>query len=85
MKDAKTHDSLAGELDVLCFKIEAAGVIDKLPSLVIRGISNYCDSYKHNQWQGYTAFTSAAYAKSLLSTVPAIMTCRQLGKSIPCI
>jgi nucleoside phosphorylase len=83
MKDAKTRDSIAQELDVLCFEMEAAGVMDELPSLVIRGICDYCDSHKHNQWQGYAAFTSAAYAKLLLSTVPAAMNPRQLGKGIP--
>ncbi|OJI99831.1 hypothetical protein ASPVEDRAFT_127771, partial [Aspergillus versicolor CBS 583.65] len=70
MKDAKTRDSIADELDILCFEMEAAGIMDELPSLVIRGICDYCDSHKHKEWQPYAALTAAAYAKTLLSTVP---------------
>jgi nucleoside phosphorylase len=71
MKDAKTRDSLAKELDILCFEMEAAGVMDQLPCLVIRGVCDYCDSHKNNAWQGYAALTAAAYTKLLLSVVPA--------------
>lgn len=73
MKDAKTRDSIADELDIICFEMEAAGIMDELPSLVIRGICDYCDSHKHKEWQPYAALTAAAYAKTLLSTVPVIM------------
>ncbi|KAL4778905.1 nucleoside phosphorylase domain-containing protein [Aspergillus varians] len=80
IKDAKTRDSIAQELNVLCFEMEAAGVIDEIPSLVIRGICDYCDSHKNKQWQGYAAWTAAAYAKSLLSTVPAVFNNRESRK-----
>ncbi|KAI3035032.1 hypothetical protein CBS76997_10834 [Aspergillus niger] len=70
MKDAKTRDSIARDLDILCFEMEAAGLMDELPSLVIRGICDYCDSHKNKQWQGYAALAAAAYAKALLSVVP---------------
>ncbi|EAW16767.1 Pfs, NACHT and WD domain protein [Aspergillus fischeri NRRL 181] len=70
MKDAKTRDRLAQEHGILCFEMEAAGLMDKLPTLVIRGICDYCDSHKQKQWQGYAALAAAAYAKLLLSIVP---------------
>jgi nucleoside phosphorylase/tetratricopeptide (TPR) repeat protein len=70
MKDAPTRDSIARELDILCFEMEAAGLMDQLPSLAIRGICDYCDSHKQKLWQGYAALAAAAYAKSLLSMVP---------------
>lgn len=70
MKDARTRDSIAEELGILCFEMEAAGIMDELPSLVIRGICDYCDSHKHKEWQPYAALAAAAYAKALLSTVP---------------
>ncbi|EED12256.1 Pfs, NACHT, and Ankyrin domain protein [Talaromyces stipitatus ATCC 10500] len=70
MKDAKTRDLIAQELDILCFEMEAAGLMDQLPCLVIRGICDYCDSHKSKQWQGYAAVTAAAYAKGLLKVVP---------------
>jgi nucleoside phosphorylase len=56
----------------LCFEMEAAGIMDQLPCLVIRGICDYCDSHKSNEWQGYAALTAAAYSKALLSIVPLV-------------
>ncbi|KAE8132449.1 violaceus kinesin [Aspergillus pseudotamarii] len=70
MKDAKTRDSIAQDLGILCFEMEAAGLMDELPSLAIRGICDYCDSHKNKQWQGYAALAAAAYTKALLSVVP---------------
>ncbi|GCB25793.1 kinesin light chain [Aspergillus awamori] len=70
MKDAKTRDSIARDLDILCFEMEAAGLMDELPSLVIRGICDYCDSHKNKQWQRYAALAAASYAKALLSVIP---------------
>ncbi|PYH86801.1 hypothetical protein BO82DRAFT_51751 [Aspergillus uvarum CBS 121591] len=51
--------------------MEAAGLMDKFPCLVIRGIPYYADSHKNKQWQGYAAATAAAYAKELLSVINA--------------
>ncbi|KAL3479687.1 nucleoside phosphorylase domain-containing protein [Aspergillus californicus] len=70
MKDGQTRDSLAQELGVLCFEMEAAGLMDHFPCLVIRGISDYADSHKNKDWQGHAAITAAAYAKELLSEIP---------------
>ncbi|KAE8396152.1 hypothetical protein BDV23DRAFT_193008 [Aspergillus alliaceus] len=70
MKNAKIRDSIAQELDILCFEMEAAGLMDQLPCLVIRGICDYCDSHKHKQWQGYSALAAAVYARALLEVVP---------------
>jgi nucleoside phosphorylase len=66
MKHGKTRDQLGQELDIICFEMEAAGVMDILPCLVIRGICDYSDSHKNKEWQEYAAATSAAYAKELL-------------------
>ncbi|KAH7011803.1 hypothetical protein EDB80DRAFT_401564 [Ilyonectria destructans] len=69
MKHGRTRDQLAQELDILCFEMEAAGLMDSLPCLVIRGICDYSDSHKNKQWQAYAAATAAAYAKELLSVI----------------
>ncbi|PLB41701.1 Pfs, NB-ARC and TPR domain protein [Aspergillus candidus] len=69
MKDGKKRDSLAQSTDILCFEMEAAGLVDQLPCLVVRGICDYCDSHKHKEWQGYAALAAAAYVKELLSVV----------------
>lgn len=57
---------MAQELDVICFKMEAAGLVDHVPCLVVRGICDYADTHKSKEWQKYAAATAAAYAKELL-------------------
>jgi nucleoside phosphorylase len=65
-----TRDRLRKELGVICFEMEAAGLMDNFPCLVIRGICDYADSHKNKRWQPYAAATAAAYAKELLSIIP---------------
>jgi len=69
MKNALTRDRLAAEKDVLCFEMEAAGLMNHFPRLVIRGVCDYSDSHKNKEWQGYAAMAAAAYAKDLLHKV----------------
>lgn len=69
MRDALTRDRLSGELDVLCFEMEAAGLMNYFECLVIRGICDYSDSHKNKEWQEYAAATAAAYAKELLMII----------------
>lgn len=69
MKDASIRDKLAEEEDVLCFEMEAAGLMNNFPCLVIRGICDYSDSHKNKDWQGYAAMAAAAYAKDLLRNI----------------
>lgn len=70
MKDAVLRDKLAREKDALCFEMEAAGLMNHFPCLVIRGICDYADTHKNNMWQGYAAMTAAAYTKDLLGRIP---------------
>jgi nucleoside phosphorylase len=70
MRHGVTRDQLREKHGVLCFEMEAAGLMDDFPCLVIRGICDYADSHKNKQWQGYAAATAAAYAKELLYMIP---------------
>jgi nucleoside phosphorylase len=70
MRHGATRDRLRRELNVLCFDMEAAGLMDSFPCLVVRGICDYADSHKNKQWQPYAAAAAAAYAKELLYIVP---------------
>ncbi|EEA28309.1 hypothetical protein TMatcc_003365 [Talaromyces marneffei ATCC 18224] len=80
IRDAKMRDILAQEdPGILCFEMEAAGLMDQFPCLVIRGISDYTDSHKTEVWQPYAASVAAAYAKELLSVISA----RQIWKATP--
>lgn len=69
MKDVYIRDKLAEEEDVLCFEMEAAGLINHFPCLVIRGICDYANSHKNKAWQGYAAMAAAAYTKRLLAKI----------------
>ncbi|KAJ6258208.1 Nephrocystin-3 [Drechslerella dactyloides] len=66
IKDGVTRDRIGNDVGAICFEMEAAGLMDHFPCLVIRGICDYSDSHKNKRWQSYAALTAAAYAKELL-------------------
>jgi nucleoside phosphorylase len=70
MKDALIRDKLAAEKGVLCFEMEAAGLTNHFPCLVIRGVCDYAESHKNKEWQRFAAMMAAAYAKDLLCQIP---------------
>ncbi|KAL6697324.1 hypothetical protein J3F84DRAFT_394022 [Trichoderma pleuroticola] len=71
IKDAAVRDRLNEDLDgnVLCIEMEAAGLMNDFPCLVVRGICDYADSGKNKDWQEYAAAVAAAYAKEILSVL----------------
>jgi nucleoside phosphorylase len=69
IKDALERDFLAKRDNILCFEMEAAGLMDDFPCVVIRGICDYADSHKNKKWQPYAAAIAAAFAKKLLSVI----------------
>ncbi|KAL6699880.1 ankyrin repeat-containing domain protein [Trichoderma pleuroticola] len=68
IKDAEFRDGLDRRYggNVLCVEMEAAGLMNNFPCIVIRGICDYADSQKNNDWQEYAAAVAAAFAKELL-------------------
>ena len=70
VKDGRQRDQLAQEFGAYCVEMEAAGLMNDFPCLVIRGICDYADSHKNKEWQGYAAAVAAAYTKELLLVVP---------------
>jgi nucleoside phosphorylase len=71
MRNAAERDKVSAELGgVLCFEMEAAGLMNSFPCLVIRGVCDYADSHKNKRWQAYAAATAAACAKEMLSVIP---------------
>lgn len=71
IKDAILRDSLNKDLGghVLCVEMEAAGLINNFPCIVIRGICDYADSHKNKEWQEHAAAVAAAFGKELLEYV----------------
>ncbi|KAK2049327.1 purine and uridine phosphorylase [Colletotrichum somersetense] len=77
----KTRDKYSQELGgVLCFEMEAAGLMNRFPCIVIRGICDYADAHKNKQWQPYAAATAAAYAKELLHIIPLLVPSNSDGR-----
>jgi nucleoside phosphorylase len=67
VRNGLERDRISRELGgVLCFEMEAAGLMNTFPCLVIRGICDYSDSHKNKDWQAYAAAVAAAYTKELL-------------------
>jgi nucleoside phosphorylase len=65
------RNKLQKDYNVICFEMEGAGVIQKHPCLIVRGICDYSDSHKNKTWQPYAAATAAAYTRELLESMPA--------------
>ncbi|KAJ5320677.1 NACHT nucleoside triphosphatase [Penicillium antarcticum] len=63
--------------------MEAAGLMNDFPCIVIRGICDYADSGKGKTWQEYAAAVAAAYAKELLGCVqPSVVDAEDSAKAI---
>ncbi|KAL7940378.1 hypothetical protein V8C42DRAFT_362745 [Trichoderma barbatum] len=71
IKDAIFRNKLNKDLGghVLCVEMEAAGLVNNFPCVVIRGICDYADSHKNKDWQEHAAAMAAALAKELLQYV----------------
>ncbi|KAF4119619.1 NACHT domain [Geosmithia morbida] len=83
MKDALVRDRLAEEKGVLCFEMETAGLMNQFKCLVIRGICDYSDSHKSEDWRGYAAIVAAASDDTsgwLLLPEPSANYARALGR-----
>ncbi|PLB37585.1 Pfs, NACHT and Ankyrin domain protein [Aspergillus candidus] len=88
VKSSAFRDKVARELKILCFEMEAAGLMDILPCIPIRGICDYSDSHKSKDWQKYAAATAAAYATELLQELPVTevhtrVSCRSVPQQVP--
>ncbi|KAL2867561.1 ankyrin repeat-containing domain protein [Aspergillus lucknowensis] len=72
VKDGAFRDQINARLGgrVLCFEMEAAGLMNEFRCVVVRGICDYADSHKNKRWQEYAATVAAAMAKEILLTVP---------------
>ncbi|KAM5363217.1 hypothetical protein ACJA88_013655 [Fusarium oxysporum] len=66
MKHVGERDEYARDLGILCFEMEAGGLMNTWPCIVIRGICDYSDSHKNDAWHKYAALAAAAYARELI-------------------
>ncbi|EPS44850.1 hypothetical protein H072_1186 [Dactylellina haptotyla CBS 200.50] len=63
----KLNKDLGGKL--LCIETEAAGLMSNFPGIVIRGVCDYADSHKNEDWQEHAAAVAAAFAKELITHI----------------
>lgn len=72
MRHGITREKLRKKHGMLCFKMEAAGLMNNFPCLVIRGICDYSNTHKNKRWQHYAAAVTAAYAKEHLGVIATV-------------
>jgi nucleoside phosphorylase len=70
MKSGEHRDATAATHNLVAFEMEAAGIWDCLPCLVIKGVCDYADSHKNKHFQNYAATTSAACVSAFLEEWP---------------
>lgn len=71
MKHSRKRDVLGSLMkdEVIGLEMEAAGVLNVIQAGVIRGVCDYADDHKNDEWQPYAAAMAAAYAKTLLKVI----------------
>jgi nucleoside phosphorylase/HEAT repeat protein len=74
-KNPVARDGLRDRFKVKAIEMEASGIADAtwthdVGYLVVRGICDYCDSHKNDEWQQYAAVVAAAYMRALIESMP---------------
>jgi nucleoside phosphorylase len=67
-------DDIREKFNIKAVEMESSGIADttwnrEIGYLVIRGICDYCDSNKNDDWQGYAAIVAAAYTRALIEFI----------------
>lgn len=75
LKSYTKRQRLKKEFGVYAVEMEASGIADATWEMgtgyiVIRGICDYCDEYKNDDWQEYAALVAASYARDLIENLP---------------
>lgn len=66
IKSKIKRDELRDRFGGIAIEMEAAGMMSRLPVAVIRGISDFGDAQKNDEWHAYAALVAAAYAKEVI-------------------
>jgi nucleoside phosphorylase/Tfp pilus assembly protein PilF len=75
LRDPAKREALRTQFGVKAVEMEASGIVDAtwthgVGYLVVRGICDYCDANKNDDWQKYAALAAAAYIRALLESMP---------------
>ncbi|KAF4344586.1 kinesin light chain [Fusarium beomiforme] len=69
LKRAEVRNKLRDKYDIIGLEMEAAGITNRIPVGVIRGVCDYGDRHKNKNWQPYAAAMAASYARALLDVI----------------
>lgn len=75
LKSYVTRQKLKEKFGAYAVEMEASGIADATWDMgrgyiVIRGICDYCDEFKNDDWQEYAAIAAASYARNLIENLP---------------
>lgn len=75
LKNYATRNQLRDQFNVRAVEMEASGLQNAAWAqgkdvFVVRGICDYCDQHKNDDWQNYAALAAAAYARALIEEMP---------------
>ena len=66
LRSGVDRDRYATTDKILAFEMEAAGIWESLPTIIVKSACDYAGSHKSKEWQGYAAATAAAGLKAIL-------------------
>jgi nucleoside phosphorylase len=74
-KNSAQRDMLRDKWDVRAIEMEGSGVqnaawMQGKDVMIIRGICDYADAYKNDEWQPYASLAAAAYARAMIEILP---------------
>ncbi|KAB8356465.1 hypothetical protein FH972_024048 [Carpinus fangiana] len=84
--DTEECDRINKNVSSICFDVEAAGLRDSFPCLLVRGIFKHTGTDHCDEWREYAAATAAAFGRELLGTISApevVKTCRAKDRLPP--
>lgn len=75
LKNPEKRDQLKREHNVYAIEMETSGVADTtweagISYYAVRGICDYCDSFKNDSWHKYASLVAAAYVRALIEKIP---------------
>ncbi|GAA0455304.1 5'-methylthioadenosine/S-adenosylhomocysteine nucleosidase [Sphingomonas molluscorum] len=76
VKDPKLRDELRDRYGARAIEMEGSAVRTASwaagkDSIIVRGVSDYCDQHKNDEWRFSAALAAAAYARALIEVMPA--------------
>ncbi len=76
LKDPSLRDEVRDHFNVRAIEMEASGLqtaawASSRDFIVVRGICDYCDTFKNDVWQHYAALAAASVMRSLIEQMPA--------------